>query len=90
MTSRLFEHHVTRVWLTLVAASLVSWSLAEHAAAARLAATSVILIAAFKVRLVFIHFMELGWKPYPWRLVFELWTVASAAILIGGYWLAAP
>jgi hypothetical protein len=88
MTTTRFEKRVTFVWLTLVAATLLSWSLAEHAAAARLAATGVILIAAFKVRLVFIHFMELGWKPYPWRILFELWTVASATILIGGYWLS--
>jgi heme/copper-type cytochrome/quinol oxidase subunit 4 len=78
----------TRVWAMLVALTLVAFAVAEQSTSARLAATSVILIAAFKVRLVFIHFMELEWRPLPWRLLFELWTVASAAIIIGGYWLA--
>ena len=77
-----------RTWLVLVALTLTSFALAEGAGAARLAATSVILIAAFKVRLIFIHFMELEWRPAPWRYLFELWAVASAAIIIGGYWLA--
>ena len=84
-----FRLPATRAWLALVAVTIVSWSLAESAAvAARLAATAVILIAAFKVRLVFIYFMELPWKPKPWRYVFELWTLAIAIIIIGGYWIS--
>ena len=79
---------MTRVWLVLVALTLASFALAEGADSPRLAATAVVLIAAFKVRLVFIYFMELEWQPLPWRLLFELWTVASAVIIIGGYWLA--
>jgi len=83
-----FRARATRVWLILVALTLARFALAEEASAAGLAATCVILIAAFKVRLVFVYFMELEWKPAPWRFLFELWTVASAVIIIGGYWLA--
>jgi heme/copper-type cytochrome/quinol oxidase subunit 4 len=86
----MLRSRATRVWLVLVALTLASFALAEGAHAARLAATAVILIAAFKVRLVFVYFMELEWKPLPWRFLFELWTVASAAIIIGGYWVALP
>ena len=87
MTSDVLRRPATRVWLALVAATLFSWAMAEHAASARVAATSVILIAAFKVRLVIVHFMELDWKPYPWRVLLECWTVGSAVLIIGGYWL---
>jgi hypothetical protein len=73
-----------------LALTLFGFALAEQSVSARVGATSVILVAAIKVRLVFVHFMELEWRPLPWRLLFELWTVASAAILIGGYWLAIP
>ena len=88
MTSQILRSRAGRVWLVLVGLTLASFVLAEGADTAGIAATSVILIAAFKVRLVFVYFMELEWKPLPWRLLFELWTVASAAIIVGGYWLA--
>ncbi|MGV8073144.1 MAG: cytochrome C oxidase subunit IV family protein [Syntrophobacteraceae bacterium] len=87
--TNVFRLPATRAWLTLVAVTILSWSLAESPeVAARLAATAVILIAAFKVRLVFIYFMEIPWKPKPWRYVFEVWTVVVAVIIIGGYWLS--
>ncbi|MGV8074576.1 MAG: cytochrome C oxidase subunit IV family protein [Syntrophobacteraceae bacterium] len=87
--TNVFRLPATRAWLTLVAVTILSWSLAESPeVAARLAATAVILIAAFKVRLVFIYFMEIPWKPKPWRYVFEVWTVVVAIIIIGGYWLS--
>ena len=78
----------TRVWLVLMAVTLAAWSFAEYGPSARLATTFVMLIAAFKVRLVIAHFMELGWKPYPWRALLECWTIASTALILGGYWLA--
>ncbi|MGV8073142.1 MAG: cytochrome C oxidase subunit IV family protein [Syntrophobacteraceae bacterium] len=87
--TNVFRMPATRAWLALVAVTILSWSLAESPeVAARLAATAVILIAAFKVRLVFIYFMEIPWKPKPWRYVFEVWTVVVAIIIIGGYWLS--
>jgi heme/copper-type cytochrome/quinol oxidase subunit 4 len=84
--SNAFRLPATRVWLALVAMTLLSWWLAEHASAARIAATSVILIAAFKVRLVFIYFMEIKWRPKPWRYVYEFWTVVITVVILGGYW----
>jgi heme/copper-type cytochrome/quinol oxidase subunit 4 len=80
--------HATRAWTVLVAAGMLSWALTEKAAAVRFATTAVILIAAFKVRLVVIYFMELQWQSRPWRVVFELWTLAVTGIILGGYWLA--
>jgi heme/copper-type cytochrome/quinol oxidase subunit 4 len=67
--------------------TIFSWALAEHGAPARLAATSVMLIAALKIRFVVADFMELDWRPLPWRIVFELWTVTITLMIVGGYWL---
>ena len=78
----------TRAWLLLVAITLVSFALAEGAAPPRLATTLVMLIAAFKVRVVIAYFMELRWRPLPWRVLFECWTVAVTLMILGGYWLA--
>jgi len=74
-------------WIALVAAALASWALTERFGAVRFATTAVVLIAALKVRLVVAHFMELRAGDLPWRRVFDIWVVAVAAIILGGYWL---
>lgn len=76
------------VWALLVIATLLSWFLKGDAVGARVGATAVILIAAFKVNLVISHFMELRWQPAPFRLIVSIWLTASTAIIIGGYWAA--
>lgn len=78
----------TAVYATLAAVTLMGWALAESAVAASLAATAVIMIAAFKIRLVFIHFMELGTRTQPWRSIFEAWTAAATTLALLAYWLA--
>ena len=79
---------VTRVWLSLVALTIGSWWIAEHGASPAFAATLVVLVAAVKVHLVIDHFMELRWRPLPWRLPFEGWIVAAVIVIAGGSWLA--
>ena len=77
-------------WLALVAATLGSWWLAEHHGAGVWTVTLVMSVAAFKVRLVLLHFMELNHAPRAWRLAFGAWTVASAGLIVAGWWAAAP
>lgn len=79
---------MTAAWAVLVAATLVLYALAEGADAGRAAIVAVILIAAYKVRLVFLHFMELKSGAMPWRAVAEGWVAGVAAILVTGYLLA--
>lgn len=43
----------------------------------------VLLVAAFKVRIVILDFMEVRHAPLPLRLGCEAWLVAVTAILIG-------
>jgi Prokaryotic Cytochrome C oxidase subunit IV len=77
----------TRAWLLLIAASLTSFALVEGAVLARLVVSAVMLIAAFKVRTVIGHFMELKFQPRPWRIVFEVWTLGVTTIILGGWWI---
>jgi hypothetical protein len=77
----------TRVWLVLMAAAVLSWMISEHSTAAKVATSAVVLIAALKVRLIVMHFMELRWRPRPWRILFELWISGVTAIILGGYWM---
>jgi Prokaryotic Cytochrome C oxidase subunit IV len=65
---------MTLVWLILILATCAStWCLSSD--------------AGIKVRLIMIHFMELGRAPWRWRLVFEVWVVgvvlAIQAVYLG-------
>lgn len=79
----------TAVWLALMLATCAStWWLKSATAAPFVATALIMLIAAVKVRLVIIHFMELGNAPLRWRFLFEAWVVAVSAIILAGYWVA--
>ena len=83
--SALFALPITRAWLALVAATLVMFALVENDAPARMATTAIVLIAAFKVRLVFLYFMELASGAMPWRLMAEIWVGVVTLVIIGAY-----
>lgn len=85
--SALLSLPMTRAWLALVAATLTVFALVENDAPARAATIAIILIAAFKVRLVFLHFMELSSGAMPWRLVAEVWIAVVTAVILGAYLL---
>lgn len=85
----LARYPMTSAWAVLLAATLASVTLAESAAAAKLATTAVVIIAAIKVRLIFLNFMELKTGMMPWRVIFEVWTAVATGILLVGYWLTA-
>lgn len=77
------------VWLVLVTATLLSWWLVEHGSVTgRIATTAALSIAAFKARLVFLHFMELRSAPWPWRALFEAWALVCTAAILAAYWAA--
>ena len=75
-------------WLILVALTLASFTLGADHGAGSLIAVGVLAIAAFKVRLVGLDFMELRHAPIPLRAAFEVYCVALWALLSGLYlWL---
>jgi hypothetical protein len=75
-------------WLILVAATLASFALGADHGTGSLVAVAVLAIAAIKVRLVGLDFMELRHAPIPLRAAFEMYCVALWALLSGIYlWL---
>jgi hypothetical protein len=72
-------------WLLLIAATVASFALGpDHRKSAWLA-VAVLGIAAVKVRLVGLDFMELRHAPIALRAVFELYCVTLWAVLSGLY-----
>jgi hypothetical protein len=77
------------VWLVLVLATFLSWWLATepwHGGA--LGAVAIFIVAAVKVRLVGLHFMELADAHPVLRAMFELYVLALLAGLVA-FFLAA-
>lgn len=75
-------------WLILVAFTLASWALGADHGTGSLVAVAVLAIAAVKVRLVGLDFMELRHAPIPLRMAFEAYCVGLWALLSGLYlWL---
>ncbi|SEP87029.1 Cytochrome C oxidase subunit IV [Solimonas aquatica] len=73
----------TQVWLLLMLATGIStWGLPKQAMAPAIATAALLLIAAFKVRLVLLHFMELREAPRRLRLLFEVWLLLLTATLL--------
>jgi heme/copper-type cytochrome/quinol oxidase subunit 4 len=78
---------ITRAWGLLVLATVVVFALAENQAAAPLATIAIMLIAAFKLRLVFLYFMELTGDAMPWRMFAEVWMLVVTGVILGIYLL---
>lgn len=75
-------------WLILIAATVVSWALGAEHGTGSLLAVAVLAIAAFKVRLVGLDFMELRRAPIGLRAAFECYCVGMWMLLSGLYlWL---
>ncbi len=65
--------------LLVLATILTTWVLSKDAADSSGVAIAVLAIAAWKVRLVLLDFMELREAPLAGRLLFEGWIVVVAA-----------
>lgn len=86
MSMGLLKRPASLVWLLLMAATvLTTWVLSKDIVAAKIGTVSIVLVAAIKVRLVLLHFMELRDAPLPLRLVFEAWVLIVAVALIALY-----
>jgi hypothetical protein len=75
-------------WLILVVATLASFALGTDHGTGALVVVVVLAIAAIKVRLVGLDFMELRHAPIPLRAAFEMYCLGLWALLSGLYfWL---
>lgn len=75
-------------WLVLIVATLISYALGADHGTGSVMVVVVLAIAATKVRLVGLDFMELRSAPIPLRLIFEgyclgLWAMLSGLYLFG-------
>lgn len=72
------------VWVALAFATFLSWWLAtEEPHGGNVFAVAILVVAAVKVRLVGLYFMELRDAPPLLRGMFELYVVALLAGLVG-------
>ena len=77
---------VTRVWAVLMAATVATtWLLSKDAFTAEVCTVGTLAIASWKVRWIFLDFMELREAPLAGRLVFEAWSVGAPALILGFY-----
>ena len=84
----LLKNRAGASWLFLVAATVVSWAVGAEHGTGSMVAVLVLGIAAIKVRLVGLDFMELRHAPIPLRAAFEGYCVVMWAVLSGLYlWL---
>ncbi len=72
-------------WLLLIAATVVSWAVGAEHGTGSVVAVVVLAIAAIKVRLVGLDFMELRHAPIPLRAAFECYCVGMWALLSALY-----
>lgn len=79
----------TIVWIILLVLTIISGFLADGTIElAPTAVTLIIFVIAFlKVRMVIIHFMEIGHAALPLRIILELWALATFAALIFLYFM---
>lgn len=71
------------VWLFLVIATLGStWLAEQHSFAVEWAAIFVMLVAYAKARAIMMYFMDLSVANPAWRIPFEIWGVATVAVII--------
>jgi len=82
----LLRRPVSVVWIVLMLLTCIStWGLSKDVFSPLVATVGIFLIAAFKVRLVVLHFMELRHAPTPVRLAFEAWIVVATGVILGFY-----
>lgn len=81
---------VTYIFVGLALLTALSWSVAERggrpgepSTADAITVALVVSIAAVKLHLVAMHFMELRDAPVALRLLFDAWTVIVWGVIIG-------
>ncbi|MDO3402769.1 cytochrome C oxidase subunit IV family protein [Mycolicibacterium neoaurum] len=79
-------------WIVLVGLTIGSWGLSFTRASAddgqAWVAIAIFALAAFKIRLVGLHFMELDNAPLPLRIAFEAFSLVLFGVLTACYLVA--
>jgi Prokaryotic Cytochrome C oxidase subunit IV len=88
-----FKNPTVLVWLALVVATLITWSIGvEHGltlgTGPSVGIVLVLAIAFLKTQIIGSVFMELRTAPVPLRFAFSGWVIGAGAMVIGIYLLA--
>ena len=82
----LLRKPVSIVWAALMLATYATtWLLSNNSVTPEVATVTMMLIAAFKVRLVMRHFMEVRRAPLALRFVCDGWLLAVTALILTVY-----
>ena len=85
--------HLNRLWLLLLAATVLTWWLGEAGAVASHTAGTwavplIFGLAVFKGRLVILDFMELRDAPVLWRRLLLGWLYFVVVLILLAWWMA--
>ena len=82
----LLRKPVTIVWAALMLATCATtWLLSTNSVTPGVATVAIMLIAAFKVRLVIRHFMEVRRAPLSLQFVCDGWLLAVTVLIVTVY-----
>jgi len=86
------RHPLTRLWLVLLLATVVSWWLRSdsHAAdqASVLTTVAILAVAIVKCRLVIRSYMEVRYAPAWLQLTCDAWLLLNFGMVSSFYWFA--
>lgn len=73
----------TIVWLILVVASVgTTWVGDHHAAFAKWSAVIIMVVAAFKSRVILTYYMDLKASPLSLRIAYDAWILATTVSIL--------
>jgi cytochrome c oxidase subunit 4 len=75
------------VWLGLMAATALTWTIGRNCGASPLAASAALAIAALKAWAIIEDFMALRGVAFAWRAPVLGWLLAALAAILLPYWL---
>lgn len=76
----------TILWLLLIGATILTWTLGQHGAAGPAAVAMLFGIASAKGSVVILEFMGLRRAPLFWRLVTFGWMAFVCVLISLAYW----
>lgn len=86
----MLNNKINRIWLALVVATLITFSLGESGLSGRAGIAPVLLMFALaygKGMLVILDFMELRHAPVLWRRLMVGWLTLVLVAIVLAYWL---
>jgi len=80
--------NIVNAWAVLLLLTATSFVTIEAGLLPSLAAVMIIGIAAYKARMIMIHFMEVNLAARAWRTIYMAWIIVAASIILIGNYMA--